>query len=75
MFRNQEKDADAKLGGINTGGKTDNDSKRWRELGNQAFKAGNDRKAVQLYNEAVVYAPQRLAVKPNKVKADVRIKG
>ena len=59
IFRNQENEADAKIGGIVTGGKTDNESKRWRELGNQAFKAGKDRKALQMYNEAVVYAPQR----------------
>ena len=58
MFRNQEWDADQKLGGEPNGGKNDNDSKRWRDLGNQAFKAGNDRKALQLYNEAVIYAIQ-----------------
>ena len=62
MFRNQEKDADEKLGGVADGGKNDNDSKRWRDLGNQAFKTGNDRKALQLYNEAVVYAVQHKAV-------------
>ena len=58
LFRNQEWDADQKLGGEANGGKNDNDSKRWRDLGNQAFKAGNDRKALQLYNEAVIYAIQ-----------------
>ena len=58
LFRNQEWDADQKLGGEPNGGKNDNDSKRWRDLGNQAFKAGNDRKALQLYNEAVIYAIQ-----------------
>ena len=70
MFRNQERDAELKLGGTVSGGKSDNESKRWRELGNQAFKAGNDRKALQLYNEAVVYAPQRkyIQTKTNEVK-------
>ena len=58
MFRNQENEADARIGDTVTGGKSEAESKRWRELGNQAFKAGNDRKAVQLYNEAVIYAPQ-----------------
>ena len=58
LFRNQEWDADQKLGGEANGGKNDNDSKRWRDLGNQAFKAGDDRKALQLYNEAVIYAIQ-----------------
>ena len=62
MFRNQEKEADEKLGGIADGGKNDNDSKRWRDLGNQAFKTGNDRKALQLYNEAVIYAVQHKVV-------------
>lgn len=39
-------------------GKSAPDSKRYRELGNQAFKKGKDRKALKLFNEAVVYAPQ-----------------
>ena len=68
IFRNQENEADAKIGGIVTGGKTDNESKRWRELGNQAFKAGKDRKALQMYNEAVVYAPQRKNTAPREKK-------
>ena len=55
-----------KLGGIANGGKSENDSKRWRELGNQSFKAGNDRKAVQMYNEAVVYAPQHKHIQNNE---------
>ena len=60
MFSKQEKDADLKFSSTSsaTGGKSENESKRWRELGNQAFKSGNDRKALQLYNEAIVYAPQ-----------------
>ena len=65
LFRNQEWDADQKLGGEANGGKNDNDSKRWRELGNQAFKAGNDRKALQLYNEAVIYAIQHKVLYPD----------
>ena len=39
-------------------GKSANESKRYRELGNQAFKQGKDRKALKFYNEAVIYAPQ-----------------
>ena len=58
IFRNQEKEAEFNLGGVANGGKSENESKRWRELGNQAFKVGNDRKALQMYNEAVIYAPQ-----------------
>ena len=74
IFRNQENEADAKIGGIVTGGKTDNESKRWRELGNQAFKAGKDRKALQMYNEAVVYAPQRKNISPREKKVIIEIR-
>ena len=66
MFRNQEKEAETKIGGAVTGGKRESESKRWRELGNQAFKAGNDRKALQLYNEAVIYAPQPKRLENNQ---------
>lgn len=40
-------------------GKSICESKRQRELGNQAFKAGNDEKALRFYNEAMAYAPWR----------------
>ena len=33
------------------------DSKRYRELGNQAFKLGKDEAALRHYNEAVISAP------------------
>ena len=32
--------------------------RRYRELGNQAFKKGMDWKALELYNESVCQAPQ-----------------
>ena len=38
--------------------KNDRESKRLRELGNNAFKNKRDDKALELYNEAVVYANQ-----------------
>ena len=69
MFRNQEADADLKVGRVADGGKSENDSKRWRELGNQSFKAGNDRKALQMYNEAVIYAPQHKHIQSNEKEA------
>eukprot|EP00095_Tigriopus_kingsejongensis_P006087 maker-scaffold712_size108441-snap-gene-0.33 protein:Tk06087 transcript:maker-scaffold712_size108441-snap-gene-0.33-mRNA-1 annotation:"set and mynd domain-containing" len=37
-------------------GKSDCEAKRQRELGNQAFKSGNDKKALQFYNEAIIFA-------------------
>ena len=39
------------------GEKSVGDSKRFRELGNKAFKAGKDTAALRHYNEAVVAAP------------------
>ena len=38
--------------------KNDRESKRLRELGNEAFKKLRDRKALELYTEAVVFADQ-----------------
>ena len=38
-------------------GKSLGDSKRFRELGNQAFKLGKDEAALRHYNEAVISAP------------------
>ena len=42
--------------------KNDRESKRLRELGNNAFKNKRDDKALELYNEAVVYAKQVLLI-------------
>ena len=38
--------------------KNDKESKRLRELGNNAFKQKRDLKALELYTEAIVYADQ-----------------
>ena len=38
--------------------KSDGESRRWRELGNQAFRVGKDFAALEHYNEAVIHAPQ-----------------
>ena len=42
--------------GSSEGQKNDRESKRLRELGNNAFKAGRDAKALELYTEAMAYA-------------------
>ena len=52
--------------------KSANESKRYRELGNQAFKQGKDRKALKFYNEALIHAPTAVtaaAPKGLKVRA------
>lgn len=41
--------------------KNDRESKRLRELGNQAFKSSRDRKALELYTEAICYADPNAA--------------
>ena len=38
--------------------KNDRESKRLRELGNNAFKQKRDLKALELYTEAIIYADQ-----------------
>jgi len=41
------------------GGKSEAESKRWREAGNKHFQAGRDREAVSRFNKAVAAAPQK----------------
>lgn len=53
------RDSERLLGGQAGGfGKSCHESKRFRELGNAAFKAGADEKALRLYHEAVAFAPR-----------------
>ena len=39
------------------GGKSQGDSKRFRELGNNYFKLGNDLEAIEMFNMAIMKAP------------------
>ena len=40
------------------GGKSEGESRRWREAGNKHFQAGRDREAVARFSKAVAAAPQ-----------------
>ena len=42
----------------NGGGKSEGESRRWREAGNKHFQAGRDKEAVARFSKAVAAAPQ-----------------
>jgi len=49
-------------------GKSESDAIRWRELGNQSFKKGHDRKALEQYTLSMHYAPKPTEKRPKTKK-------